>query len=133
MEFILLMDRIKCWLNTPSQVLTLAPALHSLVVHDNYTEKKILKFEFHKNIDLRKLILKNCWFGEPGIDILAHFMDLCPDLEGLLLESCKPLTFESQRQISRLNKLSELNLSYCEVDYVYVKLLGTRVCICEHM
>jgi hypothetical protein len=109
-----------------------APALHSLV-GDHHTAEKILKFEFHKNIDLRKLILKNCWFGELGIDLLAHFVDLYPDMEGLSLENCYPFTFESQRHISRLKKLSELNLSYCEVDYVCVKLLETHVCICEHV
>lgn len=133
MEFILLMDRIKCWLNTPWQVLTEAPALHSLIIRERDDAAHILEFLFHSHGDLRKLILKFCGLGEDGTGLLANIVALCPDLEVLALEGCRPLTCAGYCLIPHLKKLSELNLSHCEVDYVYVKLLETHVCICEHM
>jgi len=58
---------------------------------------------------------------------------LYPDLEVLSLESCHPLTSTGYSLIPRLKKLSELNVSDCEVDYVYVKLLEMHVFIRKHM
>jgi Ran GTPase-activating protein (RanGAP) involved in mRNA processing and transport len=130
-EFILLVDRIKCGYNTPLQVLTNAPALHSLIICKRGDAARILKFLFRSHTDLRKLILKYCWLGEDGTGHLANIVALYPDLEVLSLESCHPLTHAGYGLIPRLKKLSELNVSDCEVDYVYVKLLETRVFIHE--
>jgi Ran GTPase-activating protein (RanGAP) involved in mRNA processing and transport len=120
MEFILLMDRIKCSLNPPLQVLTVAPALHSLVIHDHVTSDDILQFLIHKHVDLRKLILKNCWLGEDDTGLLANIVDLYADLEGLSLKACFPLTSAEYGLLPRLKKLTELNLSHSEVHYVCV-------------
>ena len=92
----------------------------------------ILKFPFCGHNDLRKLIIMNCDV-EDGTGFLANIVALYPDLEVLSLESCSSLTSAGYRLIPRLKKLSELNLSGCEVDYMYVKPLETHVCICEHM
>jgi hypothetical protein len=93
----------------------------------------ILKYFNHIHGDLRKLILKYCWLGGDGTGLLANIVGLYPDLEVLSLESCHPLTSDGYVLIRRLKKLSELNISDCEVDYVYVKLLETHVFICEHL
>jgi len=104
-----------------------------LVIHDHVIVEDILEFLFHKHIDLRKLILKNCWLGEDGSGCLANIVALFPDLEGLSLEGCFPITSAGHCLLPRLKKLSELNLSHCEVDYMYVKTLETHVCIHECM
>jgi Ran GTPase-activating protein (RanGAP) involved in mRNA processing and transport len=93
----------------------------------------ILQLLNHIHGDLRKLILQDCWLGKDGTGLLANIVTLYPDLEALSLQGCRRLTSDSYRLIPRLKKLSELNLSYCQVHYVYVKLLETHVCICEHM
>jgi len=126
-EFILLMNRIKCWLNTPLQVLTVAPALHSLIVRDRTDAAHILEFLFHNHCDLRKLSLEHCWVGEDGTGLLANVVDLYLDLESLSLTDCRPLTRARYDPIPRLKKLSELKLSECQVHYIYVKLLETHV------
>ena len=99
------------------QVLTVAPALHSLVVHDRKCVARILKFLSHVAY-LRKLILKNCYLGRDGTGFIASVVSLYPDLEGLSLEGCRPVTSAGYCLIPRLKKLSELNLSYCKVHYV---------------
>jgi hypothetical protein len=91
----------------------------------------IMKFLFHIHCDLRKLILKHCCLGEDGNGLLANIVTLYPDLEVLSLQGCRPLTLDGYCLIPRLKKLSELNLSECQVDYVYVKLLEEHVCIRE--
>ena len=131
MEFILLMDRINCWYNTPLQVLTEAPALHLLIVHGRKDVAAILEILFHKHCDLNKLILKDCFLGEDGTGLLANIVVLYPDLEVLSLEGSRPLTHAGYCLIPRLKNLSELNLSHCKVDYVYVKLRESHVCIRE--
>jgi hypothetical protein len=133
MEFIVLMDRIKCWYNTPQQVLTNAPSLHSLIVSHREDVADILKYLFHSHNDLRKLILKNCKLGEDGTGLLANIVALYPDLEVLSLECCSRLTSSAYRFIPSLKKLSELNLTLCEVQYMYVKLLETHVYVRELM
>ena len=133
MEFILLMDRMKCLLNTVLQVLTVAPALHSLMIWQREDAANIMEFLNHKHVDLRKLVLQYCWLGEDNTDLLANIVDLYPDLEGLSLECSRSLRYSGYCLISRLKKLSELNLSYCEVFYVYVKPLETRISIREHV
>ena len=116
MVFILLMDTRKCWYNTPLQVLTAAPALHSLIIHDRKDVADILEFLKHIHGDLRKLILEYCWLDEDDIGLFANIVDLFPDLEVLLLESYRSITCPGYRLIPYLKKLSELNLSYCQVD-----------------
>ena len=127
------MDRIKCWYITHLQVLTNAPALHSLTVLHRKDVVDILEFLNHKHGDLRKLILKFCWVGEDSTGLLNNIVAMYPDLEGLSLEGYFPITSAGYSPISRLKKLSELNLSHCQVDYVCVKLLETYVCIRERM
>jgi hypothetical protein len=124
------MDRIKCLLNTPLQVLRVAPALDSLIIFGRKDVADILEFLNHTH-DLRKLILKCCWFGANGTGLLANIVSLFPDLEGLSLYNCHPLTLDCYSLIPRLKKLSELTLSDSKVHYVCVKLLKTHVCICE--
>jgi len=120
------------WLNAAWQVLTEAPALHSLIIQERKDATQILEFLFHCH-GLRKLILKFCGLGEDSTALLANIVALYPDLEVLSLEGCRPLTSAGYCLIPHLKKLSELNLSHCQVDYVYVKLLETHVCICHRM
>jgi hypothetical protein len=129
MEFILLMSTIKCWYNTPLQVLTAAPALHSLIVRNREDVADILKFLFPARGYLRKLILKHCWYRVNTTGLLASIVALYPDLEVLSLVGCRPPMSDDFCLIAHLKKLSELNLSCCEVHYV--KLLETRVCVRE--
>ena len=124
---------IKCWYNIPLQVLTAAPALHSLVICERKDVADILEFLNHIHGYLRKLSLEYCWFGEGSTGLLGNVVALYPDLEFLSLEGCCPITSADYCLISRLKKLSELNLTNCQVDYVCVKLLETHVCVCEHM
>jgi hypothetical protein len=130
MEFILL-DRKKCWLNTSLQVLTNSLALHSLIIRQRNDAARILEFLFRNRGYLRKLIVKHCSLGDDSTGLLTNMVALYPDLESLSLECCLPLTSDGYTLISRLKKLSELNLSYCKVVYVHVKLLETHVCISE--
>jgi hypothetical protein len=88
---------------------------------------------FDSHVDIRKLILKNCNLGKDVTGLLDNIVALYPDLEALSLEGCYPLTSTAYFIIPRLKKLSELNLSYCQVNYVYVNLLETDVCIHEHI
>ena len=120
MVFILLMDRIKFILNTPLQVLTVAPALHSLIISDCEDAADILAFLFHKCAYLRKLILKKSWLGDESTGLLAKIVDLYPDLEVLSLEGCQPITSDGYSSIPCLKKLSELNLSFSMVHNVYL-------------
>jgi hypothetical protein len=128
-EFILLMGRIKHWYNTHLQVLTNAPALHSLIILERNDAARILEFRFRNRGYLRKLILKRCSLGEDSTGLLANIVALYPDLESLSLVRCHPLTSTGCCLIPRLKKLSELNLSFCQVHYLYFKMLERRVCI----
>ena len=114
MEFILLMDRIKCCYNTTLQILTNSPVLHSLIIRECEDVADILKFLCHIHGGLRKLILKDCWLGKDSTGLLY------PDLEVLSLELCYPLTSAGYCLIPHLKKLSELNLSEFDSDYVSV-------------
>jgi len=87
----------------------------------------IFKFLFPIHGDIRKLILTFCELGEEGTGLLANIVALYPDLEGLSLQGCHPLTSADYCLIPRLKKLTELNLSNCQVHYVCVKLLETRI------
>jgi hypothetical protein len=131
--FMLLMDRIKCWLNAAWQVLTKAPALHSLNIRWREDVECILEVLFDSNVNIRKLIMKNCVLGEDVTSLLTNIVAFYPDLEALSLAGCHPLTYDAYCLIPCLKKLSELNLSHCEVHYVYVKLLEIHICRCEHV
>jgi len=97
-----------------------APALHSLTICRHGRVADILKFLVNEHIDLRKLIMKNCDLREGTPGILANFMDLYQDLEGLSLEGCTLFVSGVFCHIARLKKLSELNLSVFLVQYVCV-------------
>jgi hypothetical protein len=90
---------------------------------------RILQFLNHIHGVLRKLILQYCWLGEDSTSLLANIVALYPDLEFLLLENCSEITSAGYSLIQHLKKLSELEVSYCEVDYMYVKQLATHVCM----
>jgi hypothetical protein len=89
------------------------------------------KFLIHSHGALRKLILQNCWFGLDSTGLIVNIVDLYPDLEFLLVERCHPISDADYSLISHLKKLSELKLSAMQVGCMYVKNLGTHVCICE--
>jgi hypothetical protein len=110
-----------------------APALHSLIIRERENVVCIVETPSDGHVFLTKLILKRCQFGEDGPGILNSIVTLYPDLEVLSLEDCCQLTSADYCLISHMKNLSELNLSRCQVHYVCVKLLGTYVCICEHM
>jgi hypothetical protein len=88
---------------------------------------------FDNHVDLRKLILKVCSLGNNVTGILTKIVALYPDLEALSLEGCSPIRSADYCLIARLKKLSELNLPYCQVHYVYVKLLQILFCVREFM
>jgi hypothetical protein len=69
--------------------------------------------------DLRKLVLKNCCPREDGL--LLNIVALYPDLEVLSLHSCNTIKSAGYCLIPNLKKLSELDISFCQVRYVYVK------------
>ena len=122
MEFILLMERIKGWYNTPLQVLTVAPALHSLIIIDREDVADILEFLNHTHGDLRKLSIKSCSLGEDSTDLLANIVALYPDLEVLSLRNINGLKSDDYSLLAQLKKLSELDFySLFQVDYMYVQ------------
>jgi hypothetical protein len=126
------MDRIKCWYNTPLQVLTEAPALHTLIVFAREDVADILEFRNHIHGDLKKLVLEYCWSHEDKL--IPNIVAMYTDLEVLSMRKCGSITFASYCLIPHLKELSELNISFCQVLYVYVKKpLETHVCIHEHM
>jgi hypothetical protein len=133
MEFILLMDRIKYWYNTPLQVLTVAPALHSLNICLRHDAEDIVKFLDHNHVDLKKLYLQNCSFDMNASGLVANIVDFCPGLECLSMRFCFHLSPADLGLIPRLKKLSELNVLGCKVTYACGKLLESQVCIPEHM
>jgi hypothetical protein len=102
-----------------------APALHSLIVRERRDAAYIMEFLFHKHFDLKKLRLEHCWLGEDTTGLLANIVDLCPNLEGLSLTDCQPLTSAGYDLIPRLKKLSELNLSMCQVIVCMLKYYRT--------
>jgi len=75
--------------------------------------------------------MKDCYPGGNCTGLIANIIALFPDLEVLSLEGCYTLSSGGYHLIAHLRKLSELNLSYCQVYYTYVKLSETCVCIYE--
>jgi hypothetical protein len=108
-------------INTPLQVLTAAPALHSLTINMREDVADILEFLNHIHGDLRELSIESCWFGEDSTGLLANIVALYPDLEVLSLEDMDGLKSDDYCLIAQLKKLSELNLSLDEVNYMYVQ------------
>jgi hypothetical protein len=108
-----------------------ARALHTLIIHERDDAARILEFLFRIRGSLRKLILERCSLREDSTGLLANIVTLYPDLESLSLERCRPLTSTDYCLIARLKNLSTLNLSHCEVHYIYVTLLERRLCIRE--
>jgi hypothetical protein len=123
----------KLLINTSLQILTNAPALHSLIIRDcNSDIDDILDLLFDTRVDLRRLIF-NCWWLGERSNLFADIVDLYPDLEGLSLEGCNSRSPDEYRHITRLKKLSELYLFDCQVDYMCFKLIETLVCLRELM
>jgi hypothetical protein len=85
---------------------------------------RILGILFDNQVNLRKLIVNYCNLGENGSDILANIVALNPELKVLSLEGCGPITSAVYSLIPRLKKLTELNLSYCEVEYIHIHMLN---------
>ena len=123
----------KLLINTPLQVLTAAPALHSLIIRVRNDAADILEFLFHIRGYVRGLILEYCNLGKDSTCLLAYIVALYPFLEILSLRGCYPLSSAAYCLIPRLKKLSELDLANCKVNYIYVNLSYTHVCICEHI
>jgi len=103
-------------INTPLQVLTAAPALHSLTIRGREDVADILEFLNHIHGDLRKLSIKTCSFGKDSTGLFANIVALYPDLEGLSLALCYEFPSDVYFLIPRLKKLSELELSPDTVD-----------------
>ena len=80
----------------------------------------ILEYLCHNGGYLRKLDLMFCELGEDSTGLLTNIVTLFPDLEALTMNNCRPLTSAGYCLIPRLEKLSELILTDCQVDYVYV-------------
>jgi len=97
-----------------------APALQSLIIRERKDAAYILEFLFHNHVDLRKLSLERCWLGEDCTGLLANVVDLYPDLEGLSLTYCKPLTSSGYDHFPHLKKLSEPHLPMRQVHYIYI-------------
>ena len=112
------------------QVLSEAPALHTLVIHNRKDAALLLGYLFDSRVDLKQLILRCCSLGEDSTGLLAYIAAFYTDLEVLALEGCHPLTFAGYALIPCLKKLSELNLSHCKVNYLYIDLLKTSIHIC---
>jgi len=108
-------------INTPLQVLTAAPALHSLTIGGRQDVADILEFPNHLNGDLRELSIECCEDVEDNTILLSNIVSLYPDLEVLSLERSFRIKSEDCCLIAQLKKLSELNLSVHEVDYMYVQ------------
>jgi len=112
----------KVLINTPLQVLTAAPALHSLTISGRKDVADILEFLNHIHGDLRELSIKNCELGEDSTGLLANIVAVYPDLEVLSLNYNHQLKSDDCCLIAQLKNLSELNVSLYEVDYMYVQL-----------
>jgi len=81
----------------------------------------ILEFLNHIHGDLRNLSIEHCRLGEDSTGLLANIVALCPDLEVLSLVYIEGLKSDDYCLITQLKKLSELKLSWHQVDYMYVQ------------
>ena len=114
-------------INTPLQVLTAAPALHSLTISNREDVADILKFPNHIHGDLRNLSIDYLWIKNVSTGLLANIVALYPDLEGLSLRGTFGLKSDDYCLLAQLKKLSELNLAKCQVDYMYVHPLHIAI------
>jgi hypothetical protein len=96
------------------------PALHSLIIHGWEDVERLVGTLFDSHVDLRKLILDDCYLGDDVTGILTKIVARYLNLEVLSLEGCYPFPSATYCLILCLKKLSELNLSHCKVHYVYV-------------
>ena len=103
-------------INTPLQVLTATPALHSLTIRGRKDVADILEFLNHIHCDLRKLSIKSFSFEKDSTGLFVNSVALYPNLEGLSLASCYSIPSDVYSLIPRLKKLSELELSADTVD-----------------
>jgi len=108
-------------INTPLQVLTAAPALHSLTINMSEDVADKLEFLNHIHGDLRELIIEGWPLGEDITGLLANIVAVYPDLEVLSLQNNCRLKSDDYCLIAQLKKLSELNLSMYGVCYMYVQ------------
>jgi len=81
----------------------------------------ILKFLKNIHGDLRKLSIEYWSIEKVSTGLLANIVALYPDLEGLSLKGTFGLKSEYYCLIAQLKKLSELNLSMYQVDYMCVQ------------
>jgi len=88
-----------------AKVLTLAPARLSLVIRWRKDAVHIVEILFESHVGVKKLILKNCNLGKDVTGLLDNIVALYPNLEGLSLEGCYPLTPTAYSLIPRLKKL----------------------------
>jgi hypothetical protein len=100
-----------------------APALHSLIIRGRKDAVRIVGILFDRHVDIRKLVMARCKLGKNSTGLLTKIVARFPDLEALSLYDCHTLKSAAYSLIPRLRKLSELDLSFCKVHYVYVKLL----------
>jgi hypothetical protein len=107
--------------------------MHSLVIRQRQDAANILECLFSIRVNLRKLIVEYCYHCTESTGLLANVVAFYPDLQVLSLEGSYPLTFAGYSLIPGLKKLSELNLTFSPVEYIYIKPLETHVCIHEHM
>jgi len=82
----------KLLISTPLQVLTAAPALHSLIIRVRNDAADILEFLFQIRGYVRRLILEYFYLGKDSTGLLANIVALYPDLEILSLRGCYPLS-----------------------------------------
>jgi hypothetical protein len=82
-------------------------------------KKRLLLFRGY----LRILIFEKSCLVANGDGLIADIVSLYPDLEVLSLEAYCPLTPADYGLIPRLKMLTELNLSYCEVDYLMLNFV----------
>jgi hypothetical protein len=104
-----------------------APALHSLVISGREDAERVLRTLIGSRVGIRKLIVVRCFLGVDSTGLLTKIIALYPGLEALSLERCYPLKPAVYSLIPSLKKLSELNISNSQVNYVYVKQLQTDV------
>jgi len=112
-------------INTLLQVLTAAPALHSLTINMSEDVADKLEFLNHIHGDLRELIIDWCWLGDDNTGLLANIVAVYPDLEVLSLKMSDQLKSDDYCLIAQLKKLSELNVSMlvCMFNLTYSNIL----------
>nr|CAD7427764.1 unnamed protein product [Timema monikensis] len=96
------------------QVLSDAPALFELKMHNRHDASQLVAALFGSCQRLCRLNMDFCHLGENSAELLDKVVQFFPDLEVLILEGCQPLDKEGYMIISRLQKLTTLNLNHCK-------------------